>query len=40
MSEWSWVVLGYAITYAAVIGYWLTLSLRRAAVRRSRMASR
>ncbi|MGH3949403.1 MAG: hypothetical protein ACRDSE_09795 [Pseudonocardiaceae bacterium] len=34
MSEWSWVVLGYGITYVAIAVYLLVLARRWARVRR------
>ena len=35
MSEWTWVALGFGITYGATGGYLLTLRHRTAAVRRN-----
>ena len=40
MPEWSWVGLGYAIAYGAVVTYGVALLRRRAAVRRQRTAPR
>lgn len=34
MSEWAWVILGYAITFAMFAGYALSLGLRHARARR------
>lgn len=34
MSEWAWVILGYATTGVAVTGYLLILARRSAALRR------
>lgn len=34
MSQWSWVALGYAVTYGALGGYLLSLRRRRVRLRR------
>ena len=34
MSEWFWVVLGFAITYLSMIGYLLWTTRQAAGVRR------
>lgn len=34
MSEWFWVILGFAITYLSMIGYLLWTSHQAVAVRR------
>lgn len=33
MSEWSWVALGFTVTYASMTGYAITLYRRRKKVR-------
>lgn len=33
MSDWSWVFLGQGLTYASVVGYYLSLRHRRNLVR-------
>lgn len=34
MAEWSWVVLGFSVTYGSLIGYFGFMHWRRIAVRR------
>ncbi len=33
MSEWAWVFLGYAITFAMISGYLVSLRLRQSRAR-------
>lgn len=34
MSEWSWVALGFSVTYASITGYVISLHRRRSRMRR------
>lgn len=34
MTEWPWVISGFAITYGSIAGYFAMLHLRRVRVRR------
>ncbi|WP_255633222.1 MULTISPECIES: hypothetical protein [unclassified Demequina] len=34
MSEWSWVAVGFTVTYGSLIAYFLLMQRRRVAVRR------
>lgn len=33
MSEWTWVLTGFAITYASITGYLISLRLRHTRAR-------
>lgn len=34
MSEWSWVAVGFTVTYGSLVGHFVLLHRRRVAVRR------